>query len=91
MKRLTILLMLLTIMLVATNVSAMSSAAYRLDWFTPLTGGGGGQASSTHYVLNYTVGQTASNVSSSANYQASLGYWSGTTAQGRVYLPMVLR
>jgi hypothetical protein len=69
---------------------AMSSDNYRLDWFTPLTGSGGGPGGSTHYAVNFTVGQTAIRVASSANYQACLGYWCGTGRQWRVYLPLIL-
>ena len=38
---------LLCSLLLAGSVLAMSSADYRLDWFTPLTGNGGGPAGST--------------------------------------------
>ena len=63
----------------------------RLDWFTPLTGGGGGPASSTNYAVNLTVGQSAIGASASANYEGCLGYWCGTAVEYRVYLPLVLR
>lgn len=77
-------------LVVVQMASAMSSPNYRLDWFTPLTTGGGGAASSTHYAVNYTVGQVASKASASAHYQASLGYWAGIVSY-RVYLPLVLK
>lgn len=86
-----IVLVLLGGLLLTQITLAMSSTNYRLDWFTPLTTGGGGAASSAHYALNLTVGQTASDISAGANYQASLGYWSSVTSQMRVYLPIVLR
>ena len=71
----------------------MSSDNYRLDWFIPLTGGGGGAADSTNYAINLTVGQSATGTSSSTNYGGCLGYWCGATAAGefRVYLPLVLK
>lgn len=92
-KRLFVIMIcvLLSGLLLVQIAAAMSSANYRLDWFTPLTTGGGGAASSAHYALNLTVGQTASDISAGANYQASLGYWSSVTSQMRVYLPIVLR
>lgn len=77
-------------LLVSQIAVAMTSTNYRLDWFTPLTTGGGGAASSTHYAVAYVIGQTASQSSASANYQAGLGYWAGTVSY-RVYLPIVLR
>jgi hypothetical protein len=69
----------------------MSSTNYRLDWFTPLTGGGGGAASSTNYAVNLTVGQSGIGASDSTDYSACLGYWCGTAVEHRVYLPLVLR
>jgi hypothetical protein len=77
--------------LLLTGVAlAMSSTNYRLDWFTPLTGGGGGPANSTNYAVNLTVGQTAIGASSSTNYGGCLGYWCGEF-EYRVLLPLVLR
>jgi len=79
-----------SLLLVGTAL-AMSSDNYRLDWFIPLTGGGGGPVSSTSYAANFTVGQTAICASSSASYGGCLGYWCGTAAEYKIYLPMVLR
>jgi hypothetical protein len=90
MKRMAILTTLLILVLLAHSALAMSSANYRLDWFTPLTGTGGA-GSSTHYAINFTVGQVASSSSSSANYRAGLGYWFGIAQQFNTYLPIVLR
>jgi hypothetical protein len=70
---------------------AMSSAGYQLDWFTPLTGGGGGSASSTHYAVMFTIGQTATGASTSTSYKTGLGYWYGVDGSTRVYLPVILR
>ncbi len=90
MKRTFILLMSIGLLLLVSTASAMSSANYRLDWFTPLTTGGGGAATSTHYVVNLTIGQTAYDTSTSTHYQAGLGYWAGLVTY-RVYLPLVLK
>ncbi len=87
----TILLALTAILLLAGSVLAMSSTNYRLDWLTPMTGGGGAPASSASYAVNFTVGQTAIGASSSANYGAGLGYWYGAVAQFRIFLPVVLK
>jgi hypothetical protein len=76
-------------LLLASSALALS-AAYRLDWFVPLTGGGGGPASSTNYKVNLTVGQTVIGASTSTNYKASLGYWYGIPAYN-FYLPLVLK
>ena len=80
-------------LLLSGVVLAMSSDNYRLDWFTPLTSGGGGATDSTNYAIDLTVGQSATGASSSTNYSVCLGYWCGATAAGQsgVYLPLVLR
>jgi hypothetical protein len=75
--------------ILAGSVLAMSSASYRLDWFIPLVGSGG-PASSTHYAVNLTVGQTAIGASASTHYTAGLGYWYGGAQQYRIFLPLVL-
>ena len=90
MKRATFLLALVALLLLTGVALAMDSEHYRLDWFTPLTGGGGGTASSDNYAINFTVGQSVIGASSSANYGGCLGYWCGIT-QYRVYLPLVTR
>ncbi len=77
--------------LLASTVLAMSSANYRLDWFPPLTGGGGGPAASGSYAADLTVGQSAIGPSSSEYHQACLGYWCGMGGPWRLHLPLVLR
>ncbi len=92
MRRMAILLALAALVLLTGVALAMESDNYRLDWFTPLTGGGGGPASSTNYAVNLTVGQSVIGTSDSTNYGSCLGYWCGGAAvEHRVYLPLVLR
>ena len=91
MNRIALLLTLAALLLLAGRALAMSSANYRLDWFVPLTGGGGGPAGSAHHAVNFTVGQAAIGIASSTSYGGCLGYWCGAAAQYRVYLPLVLR
>ncbi len=91
MKRTAVLLALVILLLLAGHTLAMSSTNYRLDWFVPLTGGGGGPVSSTHYAVNFTVGQSVIGSFSGTNYSGCLGYWCGAAGQYRVYLPLVLR
>ena len=91
MKKLwTPILVAFLLLLVAGNALAMSSTNYRLDWFTPLTGGGGGLTSAS-YAANVTVGQTAIGEASSASYGTGLGFWYGMLDWFRVYLPLILR
>lgn len=90
MRRALILLTLAALLLLTGSALAMSSTNYRLDWFTPLTSGGGGRASSANYGVNLTIGQTAVGVCSSDSYQACLGYWC-RGAFFHVYLPLVAK
>jgi hypothetical protein len=82
---------LLALLLLAGSALAMRSTNYWLDWFAPLTTGGGGPAGSTGYAVNLTVGQSAIGPSGSAGYAAELGYWIGAGAQFRIHLPLVVR
>ena len=96
-KRLVVwLLVLLGALCLVQFTLAMSSANYRLDWFTPLTSGGGGAASSTNYAVNLTIGQAAIGGSSSANYATGLGYlygfdWHDIEQPFQLYMPIVLK
>jgi hypothetical protein len=92
-KRLFVILIcvLLSGLLLGQIAVAMSSTTYRLDWFTPLTTGGGGTASSAHYAVNLTVGQTVIGSSTSTSYKTGLGYWYGAGGAYRVFLPIVLK
>ena len=91
MKRTLMFITLAALLVLAGAVLAMSSDSYRLDWFTPLSGSGGGPAGSTHYAANLTIGQAATGVSASANYQVCLGYRCGGAGSWRIYLPLVVR
>lgn len=92
MRRIGLLLALALVLLLAGRALAMSSTHYKLDWFVPLTSGGGGPAQSAHYKVNFTVGQSAIGVNlTSTNYRGCLGYWCGAGGEYRVYLPLVLR
>ncbi len=91
MKRFIPLLAVVVMLWLAARASAMTSTNYRLDWFTPLTTGGGGPANSAHYAMNFSIGQTVIGSTDSLNYAAALGYWPGTPDQYKVYLPLVLR
>ena len=70
-------MILIILLLWAGSALAMSSPNYRLDWYTSMTGGGGGPASSAHYAANFTVGQTVVGASASEHYGSGLGYWYG--------------
>jgi hypothetical protein len=79
------------VLLAFASAGAMSSANYQLNWFTPLSGSGGGPASSSSYTANVTIGQTGTGHSSSTNYVAEEGYWAGTDDPYRAFLPLIKR
>jgi hypothetical protein len=85
-----VLPVLLCLLWLAQGAGAMSSANYKLDWFTA-TGSGGGPVASAHYAANFTVGQTAIGASASTNYKVGLGYWYGAASGYRIYLPLILK
>ena len=85
-----LLIVLLSGLLLAQIAVAMSSTNYRLDWSTALTGSGG-SASSVHYAINFTVGQSAIGASASASYKAGLGYWYGAAGGYRIFLPLIMK
>jgi hypothetical protein len=91
--RIYICVLLLLLLLVVQVAYGMSSANYRIDWNNLLTGSGG-PAGSASYAANVTIGQTASKVSASANYQVGLGYWPGVSQIFQsflIHLPLVSR
>ena len=90
MKRAAIFLILVTLLLITSSALAMSSQNYRLEWFTPMTGGGGGAVSSANYAANFTVGQTVIGASASEHNEVGLGYWYGLLAK-TLFLPLVIK
>jgi hypothetical protein len=92
MKRSTILIITIILLLLAGKTLAMSSSNYRLDWFIPMTGSGGGPASSSNFAANFTVGQTVIGASASEHYVSGMGYWYGLLSSLiRNFLPLVMR
>ncbi|MCL4487169.1 MAG: hypothetical protein M1570_03445 [Chloroflexi bacterium] len=91
MRMVTFVVTLLCFLLLTSSAFAMSSTNYKLDWFVPGTSGGGGKASSTHYAVDLTVGQTAIVKSTSTNFGVGLGYWYGTLLGGPVYMPLIVK
>jgi hypothetical protein len=83
-------------LLVLCGTVLAAAAAYNLDWYV-LTGSGGGHGSSSHYQLDFTVGQAAVGAASSPNYRLGVGYWAGVIAGGEpgptfdLYLPILMR
>ena len=80
---------LVLLLLFSAVALAMSSANFILNWYTPLSGGGGGNSNSASFAANITIGQSATGYSSSANYETSLGYWAGIGYPNLVYLSLI--
>ena len=90
-KRLiTVLMILLCALWLAQGALAMSSTNYKLDWFTPLTSSGG-PASSSHYAVHFSVGQSVIGYANNSSYTSGLGYWYGASSSYRVYLPLIMK
>jgi len=84
------LLVLPSLVLLASVARAQSGGGYDLTWNTIDDGGytwseGGG------YALGGTVGQPDAGVLSGGGYTLAGGFWGGAAAPYRVYLPLVLR
>ena len=91
MRRIIPLALMAALLLISFRLLAMSSPTYRLDWYTPLTTGGGGATASTSYTINFSVGQTAAIASTGIGYNASLGYWAGIQPGVKLFLPIISR
>lgn len=87
-KPIFVLLALFVLLVMVQSVFAMSSANYQLNWYVPMTGIGGPHMTSANYAVDMTAGQSAVNVSSSANYDVRMGYWAGFPGS-RIFLPTV--
>ncbi len=88
-KWIALLTVALLALLLAGNVLAMSSSGYALEWYVPVTGAGGGEASSASYAVNFTVGQSVIGISSSANASSTLGYWYSLLLEWLINLPII--
>jgi len=89
--RILLLLGLAACLVFASSASADSSENYRIDWIVPLSSAGGGPASSAHYAMNYTIGQSVVGPSASESYAGTLGYWYQEVIDWLIRLPAVFR
>ena len=90
-KRIMIVSFILCALLLVEGASAMSSANFRMDWFTPLDGSSG-ESASADYEAYFTVGQVGNGVSAGPGDHACLGYWCSEYAVTYgVYLPLLSR
>ena len=90
MKRDTLFLTLLGLLLLTTTVQA-NGPDYNLDWWT-VDGGGHTFSTGDSYTLSGTIGQPDAGVMTGDPYTLQGGFWPGGSAGlYTVYLPLVLR
>ena len=92
MKRVTILLSLAVLLLLASGVLAQSSDGYDVSWWT-VDGGGYTFSASRDYSLGGTLGQPDAGVLTGGDYTLGGGFWGGGAQRVslNIYLPVVLR
>ncbi len=91
MKRLLSIMLLVIFLLVLSYPAAASPAATHMDWYIPMTTSGGGPASSPHFTVNMSIGQSVIGSSGSGNFKLDLGYWSGLGYLYRLFLSLLYR
>jgi hypothetical protein len=92
MKQVTIPLILVTFLLLASAVLAQSGNGYDLSWWT-VDGGGHTFSSGGNYELGGTIGQPDAGVLTGGDYTLGGGFWGGgaVAAEHNVYLPLILK
>lgn len=86
---------LLAMWLLVAGVLAAPAAQAALPW--QVISSGGGDTSSTHYILNGSVGQPVVGAVGSVTYRFGAGYWYGIgevvpmPPGYKVYLPLIVK
>lgn len=75
-----------SLMLVGT-IGAVTFQA-PIDW--DVRGSGGSHLEQGDLTLDYTIGQPVVSQISSGNVTLCTGFWCGTSAESRIYLPLIL-
>ena len=91
-KRVFIILLLCSIMIIGFVAIAMASSGgdYVLDWYT--IDGGGGTSAGGDYSLSGTIGQPDAGALSGGNYALSGGFWGRfVEALHELFLPLITR
>lgn len=91
MRTMLLLIVLLATLALAAGAQAMSSANYKIEWLMAFLGSGG-EASSTNYRAQFTVGQMAVGCSEGSNLRVCWGFWpGGEMPMPNIYLPVIMR
>ena len=91
MKWIVVLVTIVCLVVAVSSALAMSSTNFGLDWFVPLTNGGGGVVKSTNCSVDLTVGQTVIGDTTSDNFKTRLGYWHCEDCAWYNLMPVVVR
>ncbi|PWH16737.1 MAG: hypothetical protein DDG58_09150 [Ardenticatenia bacterium] len=84
-------LVLIATLALAAGAQAMSSTHYKIEWLMAFVGSGG-QASSTHYRAQFTVGQMAVGCGTGSTIRGCWGFWpGGEMPTPNIYLPVIMR
>jgi hypothetical protein len=89
MKRRSLFLLALGLLLIGLPVLAQTSAHYDLSWH--VIAGGGGEMASGGHTLTGTLGQPMSGLALSSGHELCSGFWCQGAGVYRIYLPFVLR
>jgi hypothetical protein len=94
MRRAVLLISLLASLLFAWRALAQDQPraaedSYTIEWYT--IDGGGGSIGNGTYALNGTSGQPDAGLASDGSYLLVSGFWGGSSAQYRIYLPLIIK
>jgi hypothetical protein len=84
-----LLIALACFLLLVGTAWAISSAQHAINWH--VIGDGGGTASSAHYAVRATVGQSAIGPAAGSEHRVGAGYWYGVGRDNEIYLPLLMR
>jgi hypothetical protein len=86
------ILIILTLSALLLTTTVLAAGDYEIPWWTIDNGGGVSQSANGQYVLQGTVGQADTGISSGDGYSISSGFWHGVVAALRefwLYLPFI--
>lgn len=90
MKRATVFLALIVLLLLVSVARAQSGNDYDLSWWT-VDGGGGALVAAGSYSLAGSIGQPDAATWLGDGYVLTGGFWGGDVVAHEIYLPLVLR
>ena len=94
MRRLSLLLVTMLILLTAVSLASAQAGGFDVVWHT-IDGGGGTSIGGDRFALSGTIGQPDAGKMSGGAYTLQGGFWPGTAAPDKgastIYLPLILR